>query len=34
MECRMLGRGFPVEPANGAGFCDVMWDADEERRKK
>lgn len=25
-ECRMMQRGYPVQPANGAGFCDVMWD--------
>lgn len=25
-ECRMLQRGFGVQPANGAGFCDVLWE--------
>ena len=24
--CRLLKRGFPVEPANGPGFCPVTWD--------
>lgn len=24
-ECRMLQRGYPVEPANGPSFCDVAW---------
>ena len=27
-ECRMLQRGYPVEPANGPGFCDVMWQSE------
>jgi len=26
MECRLLQRGYPVEPANGPGFCDVVWE--------
>jgi len=26
MECRMLQRGFPVEPINGPAFCKVDWD--------
>merc|ERR1719458_1594177 len=26
MECRLLQRGYPVQPANGAGFCDVVWE--------
>lgn len=25
MECRMLKRGFPVEPANGPAFCNIDW---------
>jgi len=25
MECRMLLRGFPVEPINGPAFCNVNW---------
>jgi len=25
MECRMLQRGFPVEPINGPAFCNVNW---------
>ena len=25
-ECRMLGRGYPVEPANGPNFCLVNWE--------
>jgi hexosaminidase len=24
--CRLLSRGFRVEPANGPGFCYVNWD--------
>ena len=24
-ECRMLGRGYPVEPVVGAGYCHVVW---------
>lgn len=24
-ECRMLGRGYPVSPVVGAGFCSVTW---------
>eukprot|EP00095_Tigriopus_kingsejongensis_P004123 maker-scaffold122_size333723-snap-gene-2.35 protein:Tk04123 transcript:maker-scaffold122_size333723-snap-gene-2.35-mRNA-1 annotation:"beta-hexosaminidase subunit alpha-like" len=24
-ECRMLGRGYPVAPIVGAGFCHVTW---------
>jgi len=27
MECRMLQRGFPVEPINGPAFCNVNWNA-------
>jgi len=27
MECRMLQRGFPVEPINGPAFCNINWDA-------
>ncbi len=25
----MLRRGYPVEPANGPGFCEVAWDLKE-----
>ena len=25
-ECRMMGRGFPVQPIVGAGYCPVNWD--------
>ena len=24
-ECRMLKRGYRVEPSNGPGFCDIDW---------
>ena len=24
-ECRMLQRGYRVEPSNGPGFCDIDW---------
>jgi len=27
MECRMLQRGYPVEPINGPSFCNVDWNA-------
>jgi hexosaminidase len=27
MECRMLQRGYPVEPINGPGFCNIDWNA-------
>ena len=27
MECRMLQRGYPVEPINGPAFCNVNWNA-------
>jgi len=27
MECRMIQRGYPVEPINGPGFCNVNWNA-------
>jgi len=27
MECRMLQRGYPVEPINGPAFCNVDWNA-------
>ena len=27
MECRMLQRGFPVEPINGPAFCNIDWNA-------
>jgi len=27
LECRMLQRGYPVEPINGPSFCDVDWNA-------
>jgi len=27
MECRMLRRGFTVEPINGPAFCNIDWDA-------
>jgi len=27
MECRMLQRGFPVEPITGPNFCNVNWNA-------
>lgn len=30
-ECRMLARGFPVQPSVGAGFCDVVWDRRRRR---
>lgn len=25
-ECRMLARGYPVQPVVGAGYCPVHWD--------
>ena len=37
MECRLLQRGYPVEPANGPGFCDVVWEGpwvDGSRRRR
>ena len=30
----MLRRGFPVEPANGPGFCEVAWDRMEQGEGK
>ncbi len=30
----MLRRGFPVEPANGPGFCEVAWDQIEEETQQ
>lgn len=24
--CRMMRRGFGVDPSNGVNFCDVEWD--------
>ena len=24
-ECRMMARGYPVQPVVGAGFCPVHW---------
>lgn len=27
LECRMLQRGYPVEPINGPGFCNIDWNA-------
>ena len=27
MECRMLQRGYPVEPINGPAFCNIDWNA-------
>ena len=27
LECRMLQRGYPVEPINGPAFCNVNWNA-------
>ena len=32
-ECRMLARGFPVQPSVGAGFCDVVWDRRRRRKR-
>ncbi len=29
----MLRRGFPVEPANGPGFCEVAWDEMDGREE-
>ena len=26
-KCRMLQRGFPVEPITGPNFCNVNWNA-------
>lgn len=27
MECRLLQRGYPVQPINGPGFCNIDWNA-------
>ncbi|XP_023335137.1 beta-hexosaminidase subunit alpha [Eurytemora carolleeae] len=27
MECRMLQRGYPVQPINGPAFCNIDWNA-------
>ena len=28
----MLQRGFPVEPINGPGFCDINWNAQNTKQ--
>ena len=25
-ECRMMARGYSVQPSDGAGYCHVQWD--------